>query len=39
MRIAFLCKRQYMRKDADRYARLYEQPRHGGLGGQKGLLT
>ena len=29
MRIAFLCKRQYMRKDVitDRYARLYEQPR------------
>ena len=35
MRIAFLCKRQYMRKDviADRYARLYEQPRQLALRG------
>ncbi|QQS55639.1 MAG: glycosyltransferase [Candidatus Competibacteraceae bacterium] len=35
MRIAFLCKRQYMSYDviADRYARLYEQPRQLALRG------
>ncbi|MFM8331427.1 MAG: glycosyltransferase family 4 protein [Candidatus Methylumidiphilus sp.] len=35
MRIAYVCKRQYMRKDViiDRYARLYEQPRQLALRG------
>ena len=39
MRIAFLCKRHYMRKDviADRYARLYEQPRQLALRGHEVL--
>lgn len=39
MRIAYLCKRQYMRKDviADRYARLYEQPRQLALRGHEVL--
>ncbi len=39
MRIAYLCKRQYMSYDviADRYARLYEQPRHLALRGHEVL--
>lgn len=39
MRIAFLSKRQYMRKDVivDRYARLYEQPRQLALRGHQVL--
>ncbi|HRY16978.1 MAG TPA: glycosyltransferase family 4 protein [Candidatus Competibacteraceae bacterium] len=39
MRIAYLCKRQYMSYDviADRYARLYEQPRQLALRGHEVL--
>ncbi len=39
MRVAFLCKRHYMRKDViiDRYARLYEQPRQLALLGHNVL--
>lgn len=39
MRIAYLCKRQYMSHDviADRYARLYEQPRQLALRGHEVL--
>lgn len=39
MRIAYLCKRQYMSHDVivDRYARLYEQPRQLALRGHEVL--
>lgn len=41
MRIAFVCKRHYMRKDVirDKYARLYEFPRHLALKGHDVLAV